>query len=143
MSPAPIFTESRSGQCAVRSGRWKYIVDPRESTAEVPVVANRQLYDVQSDPMETRNLAAELPGVARECESLLARWAQLMRWSSKSFHSERVPDEAIDQALLEQLHSLGYVGDSLDKATSGDEPATTQAEPTGTSGPARDDLSTR
>jgi arylsulfatase A-like enzyme len=143
MPPTPVFTESRSGQCAVRSGRWKYIVDPRQSTPEVPVVANRQLYDVQTDPMETRNLAAELPDVARECEALLARWAQLMQWAGKSFHSEQVPDEAIDQAVLEQLHSLGYVGSSPEEATTSGELTTTEPEPTGTSGPARDDSSPR
>jgi arylsulfatase A-like enzyme len=114
LTPAPIFIESRSGQRAVRSGRWKYIVDPRKSLPELPVVANRQLYDVQSDPLETRNLAAEHPEVVRECETLLARWSQLMQWTSKAFHSEHVPDEAIDQALLEQLHSLGYVGGPAD-----------------------------
>lgn len=142
-TPSPVFIEARSGQRAVRSGRWKYIYDPRVSLPELPVVALRQLYDIQTDPMETRNLAAEHPDVVRQCEALLARWSQLVQWSGETFQGERVPDEAIDRAVLEQLHSLGYVGGSSDATAGSNPPPATQSEPGDAPQPARDDPSVR
>lgn len=110
----PIITQSRDGQLAVRSGRWKFIQDPRLSTAVVPVAAREQLYDLQADPMETHNLLAKHPRIAGELRASLERWAQSIRDQESAFDGKQVPDQSLHEDTLEQLRSLGYVDDTGD-----------------------------
>jgi len=55
----------------VREGRWKYIYDLREAVDE--------LYDLERDPLEQRNLAAVEPRVALRLRQRLAAWAEANR----------------------------------------------------------------
>ncbi len=52
---------------AIREGRWKLLMNPDRSRAE--------LYDIPSDPSEMNNLADRLPGVVRELSDKVLRWA--------------------------------------------------------------------
>ncbi|MBM3496436.1 MAG: sulfatase [Armatimonadetes bacterium] len=54
---------------AVRSGRWKLHLPRREQNADRPA----ELYDLQADIGETRNLAASEPAVVRRLSALAAR----------------------------------------------------------------------
>ena len=64
----PIFFFLKRRVAAVRSGRWKLHIEPAGSIPDTP----NQLFDLVSDPGESRNLIAEKPKVA-------ARLLQLVR----------------------------------------------------------------
>lgn len=80
---------------ALRSQDRKFIQAPQP-----------ELYDLQSDPAELHNLAAQDPGTV---ESLTE---ELDRLHSESLRNASAADtqEELDSDLLEQLRSLGYVG---------------------------------
>lgn len=63
----PLFWEWRNGQ-AVRDGRWKLVRDGLNSPWD--------LYDLEADPTETTNLAAEHPEKVREMEAMFLVWKQ-------------------------------------------------------------------
>lgn len=64
-----------SCQRVVRTPRWQMVRTYHPGLFQFPPL---QLFDMQSDPHETRNVAAQHPGVVREHEELLARWEQEM-----------------------------------------------------------------
>jgi arylsulfatase A-like enzyme/Tfp pilus assembly protein PilF len=78
---APLFGASR--------GSLKYI--------DLPIP---ELYDLATDPAETRNLVTERPGEVRELQHLLAQWRGADRGS---------PRIAESAETRERLRSLGYV----------------------------------
>ncbi len=79
----------------VRRGRWKFMVAEQESTLE--------LYDLQDDPGETRNLASAQPALAAELAGLLADWREVVTLpDSLSVRPE------LSDADRRKLHSLGY-----------------------------------
>ena len=55
-----------------RMVEWKVVGAPTET-------AEYELYDYQTDPLETRNLAAELPEVLEAHKSILARYPEAVR----------------------------------------------------------------
>jgi arylsulfatase A-like enzyme len=67
---------------------------------------SRWLYDLESDPGETRNLAAERPDVVAELERAVDDRRALAR---KGPVSGAAPE--LDAEALEQLRDLGYLGD--------------------------------
>jgi choline-sulfatase len=77
---------------ALRDGRWKYIQAPRP-----------ELYDLDADPGETRDLAAEMPARAEALRNGLA--AYLARERAVKTDAAGVPPD-----LLEKLGALGYLG---------------------------------
>jgi arylsulfatase len=70
-SSVPLSECTWQAKRGIRDDRWKYI------RSYDPGVYGRdcaELYDLDSDPAETRNLAAELPDVAAEFDQRLSRW---------------------------------------------------------------------
>jgi arylsulfatase A-like enzyme len=82
----------RGEKLALRRGRWKYIEARDEGTAE--------LYDLEKDPGETRNLATAHPGETARLSAELRRWQA----STKAPTLPPVSDEA-----SKRLRALGYV----------------------------------
>ena len=78
----------------LRDGRWKYI------RADAPPQAE-ELYDLEADPDERKNLQAAFPEVARALSEQLAQW----RHSVSREDSVLVPLSAEDRA---RLKALGY-----------------------------------
>jgi arylsulfatase A-like enzyme len=78
---------------AIRSGRWKFI----QSTA-----GKRELYDMEADPFEKRNLYAVAKNKAAELEQILTKWIARLKPQS------RIPAQ-LDKEALERLKALGYV----------------------------------
>jgi arylsulfatase A-like enzyme/Tfp pilus assembly protein PilF len=88
---------------AVRDGEWKYIDAPRP-----------ELYAVNTDPREQRNVASERE---RLTEGLRAEVARITKGESDT------PTVQPDAETLERLRSLGYVGlTSSAPGTRGDDP---------------------
>lgn len=80
----------------VRTKRWKLIHYPGHGTEYL------ELYDLENDPGETRNLAEREPGRSREL------WFRLQRWGSAAAPPQT---PTLDDAERERLRSLGYVDD--------------------------------
>jgi tetratricopeptide (TPR) repeat protein len=103
MTDEPSFAESLvprlhygwSDLHAVRDGRWKYILAPRP-----------ELYDLQNDPGETKNLATiDAP------HATVLRSAIESRLNQESSAGQRPSAVAgVSPETLERLGSLGYVG---------------------------------
>jgi arylsulfatase A-like enzyme len=76
-----VINHSISGHFAVRKGRWKLLLcrgsggwsAPRESEAAKKGLPHLQLYDLESDPGESRNLYEKHPEMVRELIDDLAR----------------------------------------------------------------------
>ena len=65
-------------QWAVRSGTWKLIGNPRDTSNRAPLHASDQLFlvDLADDPGETKNMASEYPNVTRRLQELHVQWLQ-------------------------------------------------------------------
>jgi arylsulfatase A-like enzyme len=59
--------QAGSGDLAIRQGRWKYIAAKQEG-------GSGQLYDLDADPGETRDLAADNPPVVEALSALLDKY---------------------------------------------------------------------
>lgn len=75
------------GQSALRRGRWKLVCDPIDRLGE-PNVETVLLFDLHSDPEETKDLSAEHPDLVDalrgELESWLADMARARRTHSRA-----------------------------------------------------------
>jgi arylsulfatase A-like enzyme/Flp pilus assembly protein TadD len=116
LSDEPTFAESLtplihygwSDLRALRDGRWKYILAPRP-----------ELYDLDRDPGELKNLVDEEPKRARAYRSGIEqqlRLEQAARRGAESANATLPPD------MLEKLGALGYVsgGVSAERASGAD-----------------------
>ena len=88
---------------SLRQGRWKYIEAPRP-----------ELYDLERDPMETRNVVTSESSRARALRAELALVLEEERAASGSAPG---PGE-VPLELLEKLGALGYVGGSVSESAS-------------------------
>jgi len=73
--PGVVVHHSVSGMFAVRKDRWKLVLGNgsggREKPAGTPFVKPYQLFDLEQDPGESRNLAAEKPEIVQKLEAAL------------------------------------------------------------------------
>jgi arylsulfatase A-like enzyme len=89
---------------SVRTDRWKLIRIPH------PDGDLHELYDLASDPGETKNLFAELPGEAGKLLPLLNAWIASDAAREHDTGAEEEMDlESLDPAAREQLRTLGYI----------------------------------
>jgi arylsulfatase A-like enzyme len=84
---------ARGEKYALRTGRWKYIECREEGTAE--------LYDLEADPAETRNLMPGPPSAAAGVPVRLAGWLRAAPALS--------PPPAVAAEDARRLRALGYV----------------------------------
>jgi choline-sulfatase len=94
-SLVPLIHYGWSDLRTLRLGRWKYILAPRP-----------ELYDVQSDPGELRNLVGVEAARARE---LRAGLEARLRDEQAAAQGTPAPAITLPPDLLEKLGSLGYV----------------------------------
>jgi Sulfatase/Domain of unknown function (DUF5666) len=67
--------------------------------------AHTELYDVTSDPAETRDIVDERPDIAQELEEMLALWTQSLLGQIR----ETTGSVDVDPETMEQLRLMGYV----------------------------------
>ena len=74
---APVIHHSSAGMFAIRDGRWKLVAGNgsggRERPRGEPFGRPYQLFDLQTDPSEKRNVFGQHPAVARRLEQELER----------------------------------------------------------------------
>jgi choline-sulfatase len=94
-SLTPLLHYGWSDLRAVNDGRWKYILAPKP-----------ELYDLQNDPQELRNLAGGEPARAAALRAALEA-----RLRVEESTLRKTPASAtVSRELIERLGSLGYVG---------------------------------
>jgi len=93
-----VATDGRSWKLV--TGRWSYIFSRK--------YRRRELYDLEADPGESRNLAARRPGVARE---LGHRLAERIRRSRRHPYLREAEVERVEMTedIEKTLRSLGYL----------------------------------
>ncbi|MCP4593636.1 MAG: sulfatase-like hydrolase/transferase [bacterium] len=129
LDPQLVFMESRDFQLAVRDGRWKFIMDPRPSSPAIPVVGRYQLYDLDVDPMETRNLFDANPDVAGRLRGELEDWVARMTAFRIPSAGQDIPEQQLDAEILRKLGTLGYAKQGADPPTSTSQPAEETDDP--------------
>lgn len=88
----------------VRSEKWKLIheitfLDPKKDAAGRTAEETFELYDLEKDPGEAVNLAAERPDVAKDLALKLKRWAAASRKAAKYAPLTRdLPGEVLEKA---------------------------------------------
>ena len=82
---------------SLRTTRYKYIDAPRP-----------ELFDLEADPEENRNIVQENGSMAASLEEKLEQ--EYRRFSSEDAEDQAPELEEIDQERIERLRSLGYVG---------------------------------
>ena len=105
LTPEPLYSETLTPQLtmnwaplrSIRDERWKFIDAPR-----------RELYDLQQDPTERTNLAANQPQRAGALAAVLARVAG----SGQGVLSRA----EVDQETKSRLAALGYIGAGIGAA---------------------------
>jgi len=97
-----IFESAHNHQIAVRRGRWKLIWTVQENSARLP--REPQLFDLEADPGETRNLYDEHPEVVADLEPRIEPWIEL-----GTLRKGQMPEMSAE--ILESLEDLGYAGE--------------------------------
>jgi arylsulfatase A-like enzyme len=100
------FSESGYGQDyqrSISSERYKLVYVPDTDDQRVMKGRELELYDLQEDPGETRNVIDARPEVAGPLED------QLNRWMAESASGDAPKPVPIDRQAEEQLRSLGYL----------------------------------
>ena len=68
------------GQLAIRRGRWKLVIDPKDRLGR-PQQPGRLLFDLAADPAETTDLSEARPDLVAELAAAAAAWSDdLDRW---------------------------------------------------------------
>ncbi len=92
---------------SLRAGKWKFILN--ELSSQMIEKPRFELYDLEADPRERRNLAGEHPELVREFE------AKVLAFQAAHPTPEQRPaaqaEEEMDEAVLEELRELGYIGE--------------------------------
>jgi arylsulfatase len=108
---APVFSEAGYQYdylLAVRDDGWKLIHAPNPLDRAIMTGSEYELYDLGSDPGETKNRAADEPARVEDMRATLETWAQ--PWRDKAYGGNTAThDEPLAPDLTEQLRTLGYV----------------------------------
>lgn len=108
--PEHVFSEagySLDYPLTVRDGRWKLIYVPNPVDRSLMRGREFELYDLRTDPGETRDLyRPDLPA-ARSLRRALLLWSR--GWIRDAYSTTSKRHGIIDQETLDQLRALGYL----------------------------------
>ena len=82
----------------LRMGNWKYFEAKEENL--------RELYDLRSDPIELKNLAAERADLSDQLSAVIAHFMLSMGGDPKNI------DTQLDPEFIDSLRRLGYLGEN-------------------------------
>jgi len=82
---------------AVRTGRWKYISNLHSNTEE--------LYDLERDPEETKNVLSENTDIAAGLKKVLREWMK----ESDISRIRKLRDRELSEEDREVFRALGYL----------------------------------
>ena len=82
----------------IRTSRYKYFRQSRDSKKNV------NLYDLQNDPQENRNIAKQHSDIVKKMEQILSKMT-----SDKSEKQEQSVDEDLRKKIEEEYKKLGYL----------------------------------
>jgi arylsulfatase A-like enzyme len=108
--PRPVITESgykETFTVAIRRGRWKMIRISDPALKRLLTGDEYELYDLEEDPLETRNVYAEHPEIVEKMKPLLDRETEARHGRegvAQLIEGGKLPDE-----MEEMLQALGYV----------------------------------
>lgn len=108
--PARVYTESGYAldfQLAVRDERWKLIYVPDALDRSLMTGSDFELYDLATDPHESRNVFDANPDQARRLKYDLLTWSQ--PWRARARVVRPGLAGPIDSQTEKQLRSLGYI----------------------------------
>jgi len=91
---------NRSKQRFLEDGRFKLVLTPRPNGDVL------ELFDLEADPAETRNVATAHPEVTRDLEERLRAWIE-----EGNLAAGAAEDRTISDDLREQMEGIGYLGD--------------------------------
>lgn len=94
---APVFLERFNDIKAVRMDRWKYISNLHNNTEE--------LYDLERDPEETRNVLSENVEIAAGLKKVLREWMK----ESDIPRVRKLRDRELSEEEREAFRALGYL----------------------------------
>ena len=95
----------------LRRDRWKLICVPNELDRAIMTGSGYELYDLSSDPGETRNLYEERRDVAIPLQERLAAWSE--PWYERAKRTVNKASAAgLDAETWRRLNELGYVPDN-------------------------------
>lgn len=92
---------------SVRDRKWKLIHVPNEIDRLLMTGSEFELYNLEEDPAELRNLYDREDEVATRLRKALEQWSK--PWIKRAY---RIPDRSAsqpDQATVDRLRSLGYL----------------------------------
>ena len=108
LPPVPSFSHAnnKNGREAsgfsIRDGKWRLVIDRDQQTS--------QLYDLESDPLELSDVAAQNPKIAERLQGLLNAQRDLDADLFKRV-SGPVGDYVFDKDTEDELRRIGYLGD--------------------------------
>ena len=94
-------------QKSVQDRRFKLILAPAGQASKWYPGKKVTLYDLQSDPDETRDASADHPDARERLSLELRKW---LRSSKPKEGMEQRPEEEMDPETRRQLEALGYIG---------------------------------
>ena len=103
-----IFSETYLGYFqgkAITHNKWKYIFTEVSELRDINKLGPEELYDLDNDRGESRNLINQKPKIAKEFREKLLSFTRYAH--ERSISSTKV---SIDKRTKEQLKALGYVG---------------------------------
>jgi hypothetical protein len=92
----------------IRRQRWKLIRVPNEMDRAIMTGTEYELYDLQADPAESRNLYEARRDVAAPLQQRLAAWAA--PWYERATRTvHKAGPATVDEETRRQLDALGYI----------------------------------
>jgi len=92
---------------SVWDGKWKLIHIPNKIDRSLMTGSEYELYNLQEDPHELKNLYTSEPQIANKLRKVLKDWSE--PWVDTAYSAAGITGIKVDQKTIEQLRSLGYL----------------------------------